>query len=326
MKILYLPNQYSQQRQKDKKAWVYPVLMAMQAEYYRDQGHDVNWGGGGDLRTIYSNIVTKPEDIPFNDLPAPDRTFTNALDKKYQRYGNYKYHPATHMQVADGCWHGGCSFCVEEGKRYVIRDPFECAEEVEHCFDLGFKEIFDDSGTFPNNNWMTHFIAGLDWFRVFGKVTLGCNLRIDSDNDFEMMKKAGFRMVLFGVESFNQYTLDRLNKGIEAEDIIPCFKRAAEAGLEPHAAFMSGYPWESIEEEMHTIEKVKWLLRKGYAKTAQCSVYDIPHFQKTDKGLKNKIYDCAYYPDFWFSKLKDIKNFEDFLYLLKSIRKGIIRD
>jgi len=43
MRILYLPNSYSQQRQREKPANIYPVRMAMEAEWYRKQGHEVYW-------------------------------------------------------------------------------------------------------------------------------------------------------------------------------------------------------------------------------------------------------------------------------------------
>ena len=45
MRILYLSNAYSQQRQHEKPTNIYPVLMAMEAEWYRKQGHEVVWAG-----------------------------------------------------------------------------------------------------------------------------------------------------------------------------------------------------------------------------------------------------------------------------------------
>ena len=47
-------------------------------------------------------------------------------------------------------------------------------------------------------------------------------------DDYNLMKKAGFRLLKFGLESANQETLDKLNKGIKIKDIeieIPAFKR-----------------------------------------------------------------------------------------------------
>ena len=342
MKLLYLPNEWSQQRQHQKKAWIYPVRMAMEATYHHQQGDEVEWkicdglldtaskewASRVDLKVRlgkeYDKVFIEPEGIPFDLLPAPDRIHTDAFDKKYQSYGNYKYTPATHMQVADGCWWGKCSFCVENGRPYVIRTVDDVIEEIMLCDRQGFKEIFDDSGTFPDGEWLDKFCKTKIQFAP--RMVMGCNMRIGADVNFNMMKQAGFRMVLFGIESANQTTLNRINKGVNANDIIPTIKRAAIAGLEPHIAIMFGYPWENEAQEHKTIELVHYLLRKGYAKTAQASVYKTSFEKGIDRGTTRKIYDVAKYPDFWINKMKDIKNLEDFIYLLKSIKKGILRD
>ena len=124
MRILYLPNQYSQQRQREKRRWIWPVVMAMEATYHRNQGHHVQWGSFFEEsvdKKEWDKIIIEPEGIPFRDLPIPDRILTNAGDKKYQTNGNYKYHPGTYMQAAQGCWHGKCSFCVEKENKWEVR-------------------------------------------------------------------------------------------------------------------------------------------------------------------------------------------------------------
>jgi radical SAM superfamily enzyme YgiQ (UPF0313 family) len=318
MKILYLPNQYSQQRQRQKKVWIYPVRLCMEAEYYRRMGRDVIW----DEKCNHPDrIITSPEGVPFETLPAPDRVFTRAKDKKYQSYGNYKYLPATHMMVADGCWHGQCTFCVENKKKYRIRKFNSVQDEIWTCWEQGYKEIFDDSGTFPDGEWMNTFCR-----MRLPKMVYGCNMRIGANVDYEQMKTAGFRMVLFGIESANQSTLDRINKGVNANDIIPTIKRAAAAGLEPHIAIMCGYPWENEVEENKTFELVHYLLRGGYAKTAQASVYDVQGEKKKTSNNIGKIYQAAFHWDFWINKSHDVRSLADLAYLAKGIKKGLMRD
>lgn len=322
MKYLYLPNKYSQQRQQEKPADVYPVLLAMQATKRRDEGHEVHWGEHPNEHD-YDKLITEPEMIPFLELPGPDRKFTDALNKKYQKYGNYKYTPATHMMVANSCWWKKCTFCVEkENKPYVIRTLNSIFHELIECLELGIKEIFDDSGTFPVGKWLVLFC---DMAKDF-KMVFGCNMRIGAGVDYDLMKHAGFRMLLYGVESANQYTLDRINKGINANDIIPEIKRASEAGLEPHLAIMCGYPWESEDEELRTIELVHLCLKKGWAKTAQASLYQVPGESAIDRHNVRKIYDVAWSGEFWVNKLKSTRSFEDFKYLLKSIKKGLFKN
>ena len=170
MKILYLPNEYSQQRQREKKRWIYPVLLAMEAQSRIQQGHEVVWDKPG---TPADKIVTEPEGLPFLSLPWPDRAATNAFDKKYQENGNFKYRPGTYIQAASGCWHGRCTFCVERFNKWQVRRPLDVYNEILYCKWIGFKEIFDDSGTFPTGPWLDEFLS----FPPPG-VTLGCNMRM----------------------------------------------------------------------------------------------------------------------------------------------------
>ena len=325
MKILYKTDQYSQQRQKQKPVWVYPVHMAMEATKDIRDGHEVHWNDPSKLEVYYDEVVTKPGRYDFLSLPIPDRKFTGAFDKRFTTYGNFKYTPGTIMQAANGCWHGQCTFCVESRNCYQARTVASALQEIDQCAYMGFKEIFDDSGTFPDGAWLTDFCdAKIDG--GWEKLPFGCNMRIGADVDFELMKAAGFRMILIGVESANQSTLDRIKKGTKADDIIPFFKRAADAGLEPHSSCMLGYPWESEAEELKTLNLVHTLLKKGWAKTAQASLYDVPGESAIDRGTVKKIYAVGWSGEFWINKIRDIRRLEDFIYLLKGIRKGIVHD
>ena len=307
MRILYLPNSYSQQRQHEKKANIYPVLLAMQAEWYRKQGHEVRWINrydGSYYYGEYDKTITEPENLSFLTLPRPDRVFTRA--KKYIS-GNYKYLPGTHILSASGCWWGKCSFCVENKEKYKVRPVEDVISEIEECKSLGFKEVFDDSATFPIGDYLDNFCtlsSKLD-------IVISANMRITKEVDFKQMKNAGFRMLLFGIESANEITLAKINKGVKSEDIIPCLKSAAAAGLDPHVAVMFGYPWETRDDARRTLKLVHYLLRKGYAKTAQASLYcpqGVPGNEAHKKYVK-KIYNAAFMPGFWWVRRNEDINF-----------------
>jgi len=267
-------------------------------------------------------IVKEPEGIPFLKLPPPDRLWTDAFNKKYQDNGNFKYKPATYIQVANGCWWGKCTFCVEQNNRYEVRPVDEVVEELKECKRLGFREVFDDSGTFPTGMWLEKFLERLGGTN--GNITIGCNCRC-YDYPFDHMARSGFRMVLFGIESANQHTLDRINKGVQIEEAVKVIKKAAKAGLEPHLTVMFGYPWESDEDSIRTLRLLHELLKKGYAKTAQASFYDPPekNGNKSQKKYIRQIYRVAYSPEFWFNKLRDIHNTDDLKYLWRQIKDGL---
>ena len=176
----------------------------MQCEYYRNKGYLIAWDKGNHYECVkgkwqsmqFDKIITEPEDIPFLDLPAPDRVFTRAMDKKYQQNGNFKYRPGTYIMSALGCWHGKCSFCVEKGTEYVVRSPAKVAHEITKCWFEGYREVFDDSATFPTGQWLDNFVD-----RCRGSVrsmVKGCNMRFGTNPPFKTMKAVGFRMLLYG--------------------------------------------------------------------------------------------------------------------------------
>ena len=90
-------------------------------------------------------------------------------------------------------------------------------------------------------------------------------MRLNAIKDIEiykLMKKAGFRMILFGLESANQKTLDKINKNLRVEEIEPALKICKAAGLEPHITVMVGYPWETKKDAENTLAFVKKLFQK----------------------------------------------------------------
>jgi len=138
------------------------------------------------------------------------------------------------------------------------------------------------------------------------------------------MKRAGFRFILVGVESANQKTLDIIKKGQHQANVRKNLKDMADAGLEPHLTSMFGYPWESHDEEMVTVRFVQEMLKKGYVKTAQASVYSRPRTEPDPNSKGHKyipmIYEAYRSPSFWYHKIKDIKCWQDVTYLGRGAR------
>jgi radical SAM superfamily enzyme YgiQ (UPF0313 family) len=106
------------------------------------------------------------------------------------------------------------------------------------------------------------------------KVRIDCNMRFGrlTSEDYRLMRKAGFRLVLFGVESANQYTLDRFVKALKVEDVEQGAQWASEAGLDVHLTFMFGHAWEGKAEIANTVALARRMLAKGWASTLQCTL------------------------------------------------------
>ena len=361
MRYLFPISPWNQQRQFEKPVWVYPAHLAMYATYLRNWGHEVKWGEFQKLSkpgffdtydsTRTTNAVNDMIDntfnnhknydrviendfqinVPFDQLPFPDRTFTDAKNKRWLSYGNYKFSPGTHFMSSNLCWWAGakgCVFCIDskkimEGEKRGVRTTDHVMAEIEDCVSLGFKEMFDDAGTIPINDWLEDLCHKMIKSGLNRKIVLGCNLK-PIKQQFGLMREAGFRFILVGVESANQKTIDKIQKGQRCEKVVENLKAMSEAGLEPHATFMLSCPDEDHADNMRTVRLAQYLLKKGYAKTAQASVYSPPRTQPDPNSPGHKyipmIYDAYKSPTFWIRKLSDIRRLEDVTYLLRGAR------
>jgi len=296
----------------------------------------------------------------LNLLPFIDRELTMWHLYAYKN-GNYCKTPGTYTMVGRDCWWGKCTFCSWTSlyPSYRTRKLTLLLDEIGMLIErYNVKEIFDDTGTFPAGRWLREFCNGMIERGYNEDIYFGCNMRFGvlSKEEYNLMKEAGFRMILFGLESANQETLDRLNKGVTVERIIKELKWASEAGLEPHITLMFGYPWEGKVMAKKTLELGKWLLRKGYASTVQATVV-IPYpgtslfkyckennllktldWEKYDMKqpimitpmsdeelieLVQGIYKVAFHPEFILRKISRIRNLDDIKFMYRAGKKVI---
>lgn len=206
-------------------------------------------------------------------LPWIDRELTQW--KLYaERNGNYRKIPGTYLMSGRDCWHGKCTFCswTTLYPTYRARDPLDVVNEIGDLIErYGIREIMDDTGSLPVGGWLKTFCEEMIRRGYNRKVRIDCNMRFGKLDEtmYRLMRRAGFRLVLFGLESANQSTLDRLVKALRVEQIEEGARAASRAGLDVHVTVMFGYPWEGTEEMQKTVSLARHLLRKGYAYTLQ---------------------------------------------------------
>ncbi|MDD4623716.1 MAG: radical SAM protein, partial [Kiritimatiellae bacterium] len=201
--------------------------------------------------------------------------------------------PGTYIMAGRDCWHGKCTFCswTTLYPTYRVRDPIKVVDEIGELIDrYGVREIMDDTGSFPAGGWLKTFCGEMIARGYNKRVRIDCNMRFGCLDlaAYRLMRQAGFRLALFGLESANQTTLDRLVKGLTVRQIEDGAKAAAKAGLDVHLTVMFGYPWEGEEEILKTVDLARRLLRKGHAYTLQVTMVvpypGTPLFREMDEA------------------------------------------
>jgi len=313
--------------------------------YYRENSQVISSGP----------LELKNHDL--NTLPLVDRELTHWRNYAFKN-GNFKHTPGAYLMSGRDCWWGRCTFCswttMFPGDHFRTQSPEKALEEVSNLIKLGVKEIMEDSGSLPVGKWLTEFCQGMIDRGYNKKIIMSCNMRINGIRNlgtWKLMKKAGFRFILFGLESANQITLDRIDKNLKVEEIEPGLKMCKDAGLEPHITAMIGYPWETKEMAQKTIELAKSLFKKGYVDTLQativipypgtplykyCQEYnlletnDYAKFDQRGKVMKSPLteadikemvqglYKSFLTPKFIIKKILHIRSFEDIKFLWRA--------
>ncbi len=302
--------------------------------------------------------------INLETLPIIDRKLT-----KWQLYAynntNYKYKPGSYIMSGRDCWWGKCSFCVWgllfPGKDFHSFSVKHTIAEIENLVNnFGVKEIFDDSGTLPVGKWLHDLCCQLIDKGLNKKVVLGCNMRFGAltQEEYFLMKKAGFRFILYGLESANQKTLDFVNKNEKTTDALKTLKMAKKAKLQPHVTIMIGYPHETLKQANKTLNLARYIFKNNLADSLQATILipypGTPLFNYCQKNnlllttnwddydmrqpvikspippqkqlqLVQNLFKGVITPNFIFKKIISIRSFDDikhlFNYALKYFKK-----
>jgi len=286
----------------------------------------------------------------LNDLPIINRTLT-----KWQLYAynntNYKHTPGSYIMSARDCWWGKCTFCswttLFPGNSYRTFSVTHTIKEIENLItNFGVKEVFDDSGTLPVGQWLNDFCLELIKRKINKKIKIGCNMRFGCLNErqYRLMSQAGFRFLLYGLESSSQKTLDKINKNSKTEYVLSDLKLAKKYHLEPHITIMIGYPWETKNDIENTLNLSRQLFHQGLVDSMQATIVipypGTPLFNYCKKNNFLKTFDWNKYdmsqsimktslsdielkkyiqrlyigiitPQFLLNKIKSVKNFSD---------------
>ena len=294
----------------------------------------------------------------LNKLPFVDRKLTQWKLYAYKN-SNYLQLPGTYTMFGRDCWWGQCSFCswttLYPGQCYRQMSVQRALDEIDHILKhYPVKEIMDDSGTFPHGQWLRQFCQGMIKKGYHKKVKLNCNLRFNAhlnQKDYQLMAQAGFRFILYGLESVNQKTLDKLNKNLQVAQIEQNLTWAKKAGLYPHVTVMIGYPWETKKDIEKTLEFAKNIFKKSLADSLQATMivpypgtplfklalkkkwlktwdwnkYDMSRpvlktslTKKETKNLIQAFYQAIFSPQFIFRKIKEgLTSWQVFKYYLR---------
>jgi len=242
--------------------------------------------GGEMIRTIYrsddgeivrANFDSK-ENVPFAEIGTPDyegllqNNYINLIELTNPMHALWSNGRWNKMMLAHGCYWGKCAFC-DGSLDYIHR--FESAP-IGLIVDR-MEEIMQQTGQsgfhFVDEAAPPALLRKLSEEIIRRKLTLSywTNVRFEKSFTPELcyiMAQSGCIAISGGLEVASARILKLINKGITIETARESMKNFADAGIMTHAYLMYGFPTETEQETIDSLEVVRSLFEEGYIQSA----------------------------------------------------------
>ncbi|MBQ7286869.1 MAG: B12-binding domain-containing radical SAM protein, partial [Candidatus Gastranaerophilales bacterium] len=198
---------------------------------------------------VVKNEIIEP--LKLNDMKMPSL-------KGYDLKSYFIPEVVMPFQTSRGCYWRKCSFCDHDfGMCYNIKDLDKLVYEIKYFKEnYGITKFeFIDEAISPSymEKMAQRFIdEKLD-------IEFFCDARLETGFTKEVLElahKAGLKMVLWGYESGSKRIMDLINKGIDVENRLNILRAAKEAGIFNFAFIFFGFPAETKEDAMMTIDEI----------------------------------------------------------------------
>ena len=225
-----------------------------------------------DGKVVYKNNSTKP-DYKQSQVGTPD--YSDLLLDKYisvieivnpmhRLWSDGRWNKLT---MAHGCYWGKCTFCDISLDYIKVYEPVAASllcdrmeEMIAQTGETGFHYV--DEAAPPA---LMRALA-LEILRRKLAVTWWTNIRFEKSFTQDLcllLKASGCIAVSGGLEVASDRLLKLIDKGVTVEQVAKVTRNFTEAGVMVHAYLMYGYPTQTVQETVDSLEMVRQLFEAG---------------------------------------------------------------
>ena len=168
--------------------------------------------------------------------------------------------PAFSLVCSRGC-PGQCTFCdrkvfgncpTTHSPEYIVK----LIKELKEKYGIRYL-LFDDDNLLVNKKHLFALLDEMEKEKLY--IPFTCQSRVDTIDSERLsrLKKAGCKMILFGVESGSQKILNAMKKYITPEKIYQAITATNKVGIKTMGFFIIGYPGETEETLKETVILIK---------------------------------------------------------------------
>lgn len=221
--------------------------------------------------------TTEQADYKQDELPAPDYSdlhlnkYISVIEMANPMHSLWSNGRWNKLTIAHGCYWGRCTFCdgtLDYIKRFDANYIKGFVDKIETIIDqtgeTGFH--FVDEAAPPA---LLRKLA-LEIIRRKLKISWWTNIRFEqrftADLAF-LLKESGCIAVAGGIEVASDRLLKLINKGVSVKQVANVTKNLSESGIMVHAYLMYGFPTQTVQETIDSLEMVRQLFESGFVQS-----------------------------------------------------------
>ncbi|MCZ8228375.1 B12-binding domain-containing radical SAM protein [Flavobacterium sp.] len=223
-------------------------------------------------KVVYKNNSTRP-DYKQSQVGTPDYTdllldqyisVIEVVNPMHRMWSDGRWNKLT---MAHGCYWGKCTFCDISLDYIKIYEPIAanllCDRMEEMMTQTGQNGFhFVDEAAPPA---LMRALA-LEILRRKLSVTWWTNIRFEKSFSADLcrlLKASGCIAVSGGLEVASDRLLQLIDKGVTVEQVAKVTRNFTESGIMVHAYLMYGYPTQTVQETIDSLEMVRQLFEAG---------------------------------------------------------------
>lgn len=160
------------------------------------------------------------------------------------------------------CYFGKCKFCYESkiyNKKISVKKIEILLLEIEYLYNKFGIRNFSFKDNFIHENYLLEFVKklldkniGINW-----SASTRVGEKLCSQENVELLNKAGCNKIFIGVESYSDKMLNLFNKQIKKNNIIKILTNLKKYNIKTHISILFGFPQETNEDRNITLEFLK---------------------------------------------------------------------
>ncbi len=206
------------------------------------------------------NLIYRQNGKIIVNQPFYSENITHLPPPDYDGFPLDKYlspKPVLPVQFSRGCYYKDCAFCALtlDHQNFRQKDPERTLDELQ---------LLRDKYQTPFFFFTDECLALSPTKRLCrGMIDRNLNLQWTAEMRFEknlgrdlleLMRDAGCRKIVFGLETFNQRMMDFMKKGIKQESVRRITNDCVDLGIAVHCYVIVGFPTETEAEARETMD------------------------------------------------------------------------